>query len=213
LRDSFEVVIHVPLAAFDIKDTSACDVLSLQAPIPGGMWSNGTNVNPILINQDGLYWYEFTDTCNISQRDSFNVDLGTLLKQDISDFIMCQGKIETIFPKVPGGVWSDGSSDVFYTISESGNYWYVYEDGCGNSVKDEFIASAINCDTIVCKPPYFYIPNSFTPDLNNLNEDYGPSLGNCIEYFEFVIYDRWGELIFSTDNPQTRWDGTYQNVF
>jgi gliding motility-associated-like protein len=211
LRDSFTVSLHHPVP-FQIPDTNACEQLSLNTPIPGGVWSTGINTSPIIITTEGEYWFEFTDTCNITLRDSFMVDLGTLLKQDISDFIMCQGKIETIIPQVPGGVWSDGSSDGFYSISTSGNYWYVYDDGCGNSVKDEFIASTINCDTITCKPPYFYIPNTFTPDLNDLNESFGPSLGNCIEFFEFMVFDRWGELLFKTNSPNERWNGYYLEV-
>lgn len=211
LRDSFAVVIHQK-QDFDIPDTSACDELALSVPIAGGVWSNGTNVNPLLINQEGPYWYEYTDTCAFTHRDSFQVSLGSLKTQDLQNLKICQGKIEAIIPTVPGGVWSDGSTDGFYSVSAAGDYWYVFDNGCGENIKDEFTVSQINCDTIVCKPPYFYIPNTFTPDVNNLNEDYGPSLGNCIEYFELVIYDRWGEQLFITNNPNERWNARYQNV-
>jgi gliding motility-associated-like protein len=62
--------------------------------------------------------------------------------------------------------------------------------------------------------PYFtfYIPNAFTPDDDGLNDTWGP-LGQNFEYesYNCQIYDRWGKLIWQTDNPTKFWDGTFQN--
>lgn len=56
----------------------------------------------------------------------------------------------------------------------------------------------------------FYVPNAFTPDEDGLNDTWGPS-GQSFEYesYNVQIFDRWGKLIWQTDNPTKYWDGTY----
>lgn len=63
--------------------------------------------------------------------------------------------------------------------------------------------------TIFIKPEfYFYAPNAFTPDGNRFNNEYSVSLIGSKE-FHFLIYNRWGELIFESYDPEFSWDGTY----
>lgn len=55
----------------------------------------------------------------------------------------------------------------------------------------------------------YYIPNSFTPNGDNLNDDFKMAgTGISSEDFEFSIFDRWGTLIFKTNDLQKGWDGT-----
>ncbi len=56
----------------------------------------------------------------------------------------------------------------------------------------------------------FYIPNAFTPDGDGLNDTWGPS-GDNFEYesYNVQVYDRWGTIIWQTDNPEHQWDGNY----
>lgn len=56
----------------------------------------------------------------------------------------------------------------------------------------------------------FATPNAFTPNGDGLNDMWGPiKLGedNVIKY-ELFVYDRWGKLIYETDNVNNLWDGT-----
>lgn len=54
-----------------------------------------------------------------------------------------------------------------------------------------------------------YIPNSFTPNGDGLNEGFSAlGLGIETEGFKMSIFDRWGELIFSTDDITKPWPGT-----
>jgi gliding motility-associated-like protein len=52
-----------------------------------------------------------------------------------------------------------------------------------------------------------FIPNSFTPDEDNLNDVFTPK-GTGISEFSMLIYNRWGELIFETNDIDIGWDGT-----
>ena len=58
-----------------------------------------------------------------------------------------------------------------------------------------------------------WIPNAFTPDKdeNYTNETFGPVINFQYARYEFYIYDRWGELVFKTENIDNQWNGTYLN--
>jgi gliding motility-associated-like protein len=55
-----------------------------------------------------------------------------------------------------------------------------------------------------------YVPSAFTPNRDGLNDIFRP-LGTTIERLDyFRIYNRYGELIFETNNLSKGWDGTYK---
>ena len=56
-----------------------------------------------------------------------------------------------------------------------------------------------------------YVPNTFTPDGDDINEIFLPILTSFVDpnNYEFEIYNRWGERIFYTDQPDQGWDGRF----
>lgn len=58
---------------------------------------------------------------------------------------------------------------------------------------------------------YIYVPNSFTPNDNRINDGFMASTVN-IESLSVTIYDRWGERIFKSDDVNFIWDGTYRGA-
>jgi gliding motility-associated-like protein len=61
----------------------------------------------------------------------------------------------------------------------------------------------------ICNDVYF--PNSFTPNQDGKNDLFGPS-GNVIAISNYFIniYNRYGQQVFSSNNPLIKWDGTYK---
>lgn len=59
---------------------------------------------------------------------------------------------------------------------------------------------------------FINFPNAFTPNGDNLNDTYGVE-SKFIKEFEMIIFNRWGEGIFQTNDINVRWDGTYRNSF
>lgn len=55
-----------------------------------------------------------------------------------------------------------------------------------------------------------FIPNSFTPNLDQHNEEFRVYAGG-VRFFEMRIFNRWGQEIFTTQNVNEGWKGTYQN--
>lgn len=59
--------------------------------------------------------------------------------------------------------------------------------------------------------PIIYVPNAFTPDGNELNSFFY-AVGGNIKTFHMDLFNRWGELIFTSDAMRDGWDGTYQGL-
>ena len=57
----------------------------------------------------------------------------------------------------------------------------------------------------------FYVPNAFTPDGDEFNNDFLPifSSGYDPQSYTFLIFNRWGEVLFESHNTEVGWDGTY----
>ncbi|MEW6467881.1 MAG: gliding motility-associated C-terminal domain-containing protein [Bacteroidota bacterium] len=54
-----------------------------------------------------------------------------------------------------------------------------------------------------------FVANVFSPNNDGAN-DVLYVQNNCIKFLTFVIYDRWGEKVFETDDPNQGWDGTFK---
>ena len=58
----------------------------------------------------------------------------------------------------------------------------------------------------------FWVPNAFTPEnKDNLNDIFKPKVFGVEDYL-FMVFNRWGELIYQTDDINAGWDGTYKNA-
>ena len=55
-----------------------------------------------------------------------------------------------------------------------------------------------------------YVPNTFTPDGDGVNETWRPFIeGIDIQNFQLIIFNRWGEVVFESLDPEGSWDGRY----
>ena len=58
----------------------------------------------------------------------------------------------------------------------------------------------------------FHVPNAFTPNDDGINETFIPQgIGIDENNFEMYIYDRWGDLIYETNDINKPWDGRANN--
>ncbi len=56
---------------------------------------------------------------------------------------------------------------------------------------------------------YLYVPNAFTPDGNRFNNTFKVSSIGIVD-FEIFIFNRWGELLFTSDDVNFEWDGVHE---
>lgn len=94
--------------------------------------------------------------------------------------------------------WNDYNLGI-HTISVS----FFNNSGC-QSPSITYTVELIECPTTT-----MYAPNAFTPDGDENNNVWLP-IGYNFTDFHFMIFDRWGELIFESYNEAFGWDGTYK---
>jgi gliding motility-associated-like protein len=88
-----------------------------------------------------------------------------------------------------------------FTFKEAGTYWiaqYVSNDaGC----QDDYYR------TVTVEPNSVYLPNAFTPNDDKYNNGFGTTLNVNPDVWHLVIYNRWGQLVFESRDPQEFWSG------
>jgi gliding motility-associated-like protein len=130
--------------------------------------------------------------------------------QNIPDTFICEGTPInlnlTATPPAGGKVlWNDGTTSPIKNIRESGTYWvYVSKDECE-------ILDTVRVTTALCNC-WHYLPTAFTPNGDGLNDIVRPVIqpGCNVSGYQFSIYNRWGELVFSSEIPGKGWDGMYK---
>jgi gliding motility-associated-like protein len=87
------------------------------------------------------------------------------------------------------------------TPLETTVYRLVVTDAAGCSASDTVSATVLAEDLLM--------PTGFSPNGDGINDFFRPANRN-LKKFKLQIYNRWGELIFETDNPKIGWDGIYK---
>jgi gliding motility-associated-like protein len=99
-----------------------------------------------------------------------------------------------------------GSSDFenpSFTFFKSGNFavkLLAFNETCSNEISKDVIV--VDADTL-------FMPNVFTPNGDGLNETYG-AVGFGLKEYNLFIYNRWGELLFTAEQINQKWDGRFR---
>ena len=81
-------------------------------------------------------------------------------------------------------------------------------------VKD--LNGCIGKDSIIVKEKQctsgLYVPTAFTPNGDGLNDIFRPTLHGNVKQLTFTVYNRFGQLVFQTNNPGKGWDGKFGGI-
>lgn len=112
----------------------------------------------------------------------------------------------------------DGGKEVEYVSGVSEYEQIIPYSEIGEDISQNFCIKVVSVfdagvsqSNTVCvqRQPDIIISNAFTPNGDGLNDTFGPTIKNAqIQSFEFIVYDRYGGRVFSTADPNSRWDGT-----
>ncbi len=100
------------------------------------------------------------------------------------------------------------TEDLDFTFKnyEPGQYTVCLEALTNLGCSDEL------CTTIKLNDNYlFYMPSSFTPNQDGINDEFGPVMNGVADNYVFNVYNRWGELIFTSTEDIPNWTGDYNN--
>ncbi len=97
--------------------------------------------------------------------------------------------------------WSDGPTEGSRLLKGPARYT-LDAATCGTNYTID-----VHVDVGYC-PCSWYVPNAFSPNGDELNDQW-QLFPNCpYRDYSIQVYDRWGMLVFESDNPETTWDGT-----
>ncbi len=57
----------------------------------------------------------------------------------------------------------------------------------------------------------YFVPSAFSPNGDGLN-DFFFVKGRCVVFYDMLIVNRWGQVVFSSNNSDSKWDGTFKGV-
>lgn len=100
----------------------------------------------------------------------------------------------------------------------SGSQWQNPPIGTDIASLNKVFVSGVNVFspwTLTSKEPVcgtFFLPNAFSPNSDNENDFLRIYFGDkdCVKELSFVLFDRWGEKVFETNDPYFQWDGIYK---
>lgn len=193
-------------------DTTICYGDKIKLSATGGVeysWSNGLHTNSFATKPlvDTTFFVMVTDANGCKNYDTVNVIINPFHEIIVSalEDTVCRGKGTLL--TVKGGSsckWSTGEiTPSIYVQPNISTYYSVTAYETYNnllcSVSEMIEVKVKECNT-------FFIPNAFSPKgFNNVFKPKGVFYD--ISNYSFMIFDKWGKMLFQTDNPEVGWDG------
>jgi gliding motility-associated-like protein len=228
-----EYTIHpLPVVAFSADPSSGCVPLTVNFTnesegATNYLWSFGDGTvssadNPTYTyNIFGGYDVSLTAMTDQGCTSTFEIDnLILAYRIPIADFHMDPEESTIYSPEI-----------TFFNDSHfATNYEWSFDDGSTSpmeNVKHTFPSAGL-WDVVLTATSYYgcsdtahdvvvindifnvYVPNTFTPDGDDINEVFLPRLTGIpfMETYKFEIFDRWGTVIFVTEDPTEAWTGS-----
>ncbi|MGI8892044.1 MAG: gliding motility-associated C-terminal domain-containing protein [Bacteroidia bacterium] len=170
------------------------------------LWSTGETTATININEPGIYWLRvdyncgedvLTDTIEINFHPAIEVNIG-------EDLLECDSVTAVLIAPLCTGcdyTWSTGDTNSIITVNQPGDYWLTVTDSIGCTYSDTINVEIVKCECHV------YVPNAFTPNNDGKNEIFNPVFYCDMDDYHLTIFNRWGELIYNSENNLSGWNG------
>lgn len=185
--------------------------------------SGGDTGNPILLTAEGKQ-YSVTITNNELGCDtiktysvtttSFEVELDAINEDGINTDTINKTEEAIIFVVDPLDDWTydwstgemNDTGEITVSPEETTTYTVTVTDEMGCTATDMI---TIFVRQPICDETDVFLPSAFTPNNDGVN-DILYVRSNFIDEMEILIYDRWGEEVFSSTDQNVGWDGTYK---
>lgn len=169
-------------------------------------WNTGSDRESITVSAAGIHTVQVTDANGCQAFDTVTI------KREVkppaaflpADTAICSyGTLQLAATQTyPAYRWSTGETKAAIELSRAGNYWLQVTDQYGCEGIDSVQVALKSC------MEGFYIPSAFTPNNDGKNDLFKPLIFGNIEQYQFVVYNRWGQIVFSSSEPGKGWDGS-----
>jgi gliding motility-associated-like protein len=184
--------------------------LYLDAGNPGStyIWSTGENTQTITPEFSGYYAVTVTNNHNCTNNQNITLELVSSPQVNLgSDTLLCYGDelLLDVTHTYSTYIWHDGTTLPQFLVNQEGHYFVISTNFCGID-QDTIIVNYSDC---ICE---VYIPNAFTPNNDGLNEIFIPQTMCHILDYQLVIFNRWGQIVYNSNDIQSGWDGYYNGL-
>jgi len=180
------------------------------------VWQDGS-INPIFTaTQAGIYAVTVSNVCGAAN-DQIALDYIHLPVVSISGAnTICIGDTITLFAVSTNSdmyLWQDGSSLPTLIVTGGGFYEVSVQNQCGTA-QDMVTITSNDCtppdppDPLPCT---FLVPNAYSPNNDGINDVFRPVYNCLTEYVKMEVYNRWGQLVYESENLDAGWNGKFHN--
>lgn len=150
-------------------------------------------------------------------QDSIFVQVGNLggaVTATASPEVVLPGETSTLTANPPGfsyswtpvsGLSNPNGQVTQATVNQTTEYTVSVTDG----ICTQSSSVTVKVLNVVCKEPFLYVPNAFTPNDDGENDVLYVRSAITTEIL-FRVFDRWGEMVFETTSLSNGWDGTFR---
>lgn len=180
-----------------------------------------TSPNPLASPEDNtVYTVQITDAdgfCQIERAIAAQIvpPIDSLVAFAEPDTIFGRGKVQLVatsdstftYQWQPGNTLS--ANDIFNPIAspeETTTYQVIVSNEGGCAAETSVTVNVVN---LLCEAPFIFIPNAFTPNGDGVNDRFRVR-GNNIDAVYLTIFNRWGQRVFESRDPEAAWDGTFK---
>ncbi len=189
-------------------ETCENNLVSINTGLPGleTRWSLvGTRDYEITPAVTGTYIATITfGPCEV--QDSVDVTIHKVPREEFEDLYICPNDSVPLSSTLPDtrSIWNGIEKPVYYaTNNEEIDLVLINEYGC---TSQQTIATFEDKD---CTDDV-YIPTSFSPDNDGINENFRIFLSEHVTFKSLTVYDRWGKIIYQSVDSYEPWDGTHE---
>jgi gliding motility-associated-like protein len=176
------------------------------------LWQDGSDETSYEILMSGTYSLSISNACGLEISNSTIVVLpNDDFEIEIEDeYVDCEGEeiLVDIAQQIGSTIeWFDGSTDWSNSFIESGLYSLSLFNDCRDTLIDLLVRFE-DCDQSID----IYIPNTFTPDEDGVNDFftiYHPDNREILSS-KISIYNRWGEQMFYSEETNFQWYGDFK---
>jgi gliding motility-associated-like protein len=173
-------------------------------------WQDGSAAQNYTATLPGTYHVTVIDNCNRSLSDTIIIK-----PQDVPLAINFPYEIctwDTAKINLPSAFINYSWQPINNTVLGFNKEWQLYPGATTTyTIRGERPVGCIIADTVLIKtkvcPDYVFFPNAFTPNGDGLNDIYKPFIGGRIVSYDLMIFNRYGQTVFKTNNPATGWNG------